>query len=77
MNLSSLNLVETLSELSAGWPHALGALSIILYLFSSVCTTVGVGQNGLSQASLDVVFHTLAAALNDYTTDARGDIGVV
>ena len=76
MNLSSLNLVETLSELSAGWPHALGALSII-YLFSSVCTTVGVGQNGLSQASLDVVFQTLAAALNDYTTDARGDIGVV
>lgn len=43
----------------------------------SVCRTVGVTGDGLSQESVDVIFHTLAAALNDYTTDARGDIGVV
>ena len=35
------------------------------------------GENGLSQESVDAVFHTLVAGMNDYTTDARGDIGVV
>ena len=46
-------------------------------LFPRVCESVGIGEGRLNQESVDAVFHTLTAALRDYTTDARGDIGVV
>lgn len=42
-----------------------------------MCRTVGVGGNGLTQENIDTIFNALVAALNDYTTDARGDIGAL
>lgn len=42
-----------------------------------MCRTVGVGEDGLTQENIDAIFNALVAALNDYTTDARGDIGAV
>lgn len=59
----------------------LSPFSVCLHLSSllccRVCRTVGVGKDGLTQEYIDTVFCTLAAAMNDYTTDARGDIGAV
>ena len=51
-------------------------LKMICYQFR-VCVTVGVGDGGLDQEHINTVFQTLLCDLNDYTTDARGDIGVV
>lgn len=50
------------------------ACSLLLY---RMCRTVGVGGDGLTQENIDAIFNALVAALNDYTTDARGDIGAL
>ena len=42
-----------------------------------VCVSVGVEEDGLNQDHINTIFQTLTSTLNDYTTDARGDIGVV
>ena len=46
-----------------------------------MCHTMGVVRGdeheGLSQDQLEIIYHALLLAMGDYTTDARGDIGVV
>ena len=42
-----------------------------------MCQEVGISGDGLNQDMVDTIFSALSSALNDYTNDSRGDIGVM
>lgn len=51
-----------------------------LMLFFSITCTVGIERDGdensiVTSSSLDQLFHASLDAMNDYTTDSRGDVG--
>lgn len=59
--------------------HKQQTLSMSLF---SICCSVDISKDGpsshvLCESSIDKVFVALFAAMEDYTTDSRGDIGAV